>query len=110
MDSDKRWITNIIIVIFCILWMNYNNKSNNQLIYLQSYKKNSNQNKCYKILENITHGPEDIALSKYQSLLFISSHDRRNMTSLGNIYLYLIYIYIYIYISKYTKSIYLIHY
>lgn len=41
--------------------------------------------KCDKVLNGIADGPEDFALSKQHQILFISSHNRRSMSSVGTI-------------------------
>lgn len=42
--------------------------------------------KCEKILDNIAFGPEDLAYSRQNNLLVVSSHNRRNESSLGSLY------------------------
>lgn len=41
---------------------------------------------CHKIGDHLLHGPEDIAFSRGNGLLFVSSHNRRNMSSTGSLY------------------------
>jgi hypothetical protein len=67
----------ILPFLFIYVIVNFKINTNERIKWLRSYKSNNHQlTKCHKILENITYGPEDISFSKFQSLLFISSHDR----------------------------------
>ena len=41
--------------------------------------------KCDRVLDEIAYGPEDFALSKQNQILFVSSHNRRSISSVGTI-------------------------
>jgi hypothetical protein len=73
----------IIAGILCALWgqHQYDLYQQRTQLILKSYSSgaSASASHCTKIGQDILHGPEDFTYSKSHNLLFISSHNRRDM-------------------------------